>query len=148
MVKYLARYSHRVAITNHRLKQIDQQSVQFDYRDYADHGLKKVMTLSGKDFVQRFCLHILPQGFRKVRQYGFWANASKTNDLATARKALGRKQKQLLQRAERKALAKQRLFSQKTDRCPCCQKGNMIIVYAFIPNKDPPVCLSNTAKSK
>ena len=148
VVKYLARYSHRVAITNHRIKQIDQQSVQFDYKDYADRGLKKVMTLSGKDFIQRFCLHILPPGFRKVRQYGFLANASKTKDIAAARKALGRKHKQLLQRAERKVLAKLRLFSQKVDRCPCCQKGKMILVYAFIANKDPPVYHTAITHSK
>ncbi len=147
LVKYLARYSHRVAITNHQLKQMDQQSVQFQYKDYDDNGRKKVMTLSGKDFIQRFCLHILPQGFRKVRQYGFMANACKAKDLATASKALNRKHKQLLSRAERKALAKQRLFSEKNDRCPCCKKGKMILVYTFAANKDPPVYLSSSTKT-
>ncbi len=142
VVKYLARYSHRVAITNHRLKQMDQQVIQFAYKDYKDAARKKVMTLSGKDFVQRFCLHILPEGFRKVRQYGFLANACKTKDLATACKVLSRKHKQLLSRAERKALAKHRLFSHQIDQCPCCKKGKMILVYTFTANKDPPVYLS------
>ena len=138
VVKYLARYSHRVAITNHRLKTMDDHAVQFVYKDYADAARKKVMTLSGKDFLQRFCLHILPQGFRKVRQYGFLANACKANDLATARKALGQKQKQLLIRTVRKELAKKRLFGSKKDRCPCCQKGKMILVFTWSANKDPP----------
>lgn len=149
VVKYLARYSHRVAITNHRLNFMDQQSVQFHYKDYADNGRKKVMTLAGKDFIQRFCLHILPHSFRKVRQYGFLANACKANDLAIARKALNRKHKKLLCRAERKALAKQRLFNQNADRCPCCKKGKMMLVYTFTANKDPPVyCIPVLKKSE
>ncbi len=126
---------------------MDQRSVQFQYKDYADNGRKKVMTLSGRNFIQRVCLRILPQGFRKVRQYGFLTNACKTKDLATARKALSRKHKQLLSRAERKALAKQRLFSHQIDQCPCCKKGKMILVYTFTANKDPPVYLSCSTKT-
>ncbi len=69
VVKYLARYSHRVAITNARILDIDQQKVRFAYKDYA-HGAKpKEMTLSGVQFLHRFCLHLLPLRFRKIRQF-------------------------------------------------------------------------------
>ena len=138
VVNYLARYSHRVAITNHRIKSIDEQTVTFEYKDYKDGAKKKLMTLKGTDFLQRFCLHILPQGFRKVRQYGFLANACKTKSLKLARKALGTKVRQLLSRKERKALAKKRLFGKKTDACPCCGVGKMVVWIVWEQNKGPP----------
>ena len=99
VVKYLARYSHRVAIANHRLHPVDEHQVHFQYKDYADKTQKKVMVLKGIDFLKRFCLHILPPRFRKVRQLGFFANACKAKSLAKARKALNSKQAQLLNRA-------------------------------------------------
>ena len=139
IVNYLARYSHRVAITNHRIKSIDQDVVQFEYKDYKDNAKKKVMTLQGTEFLRRFCLHILPKGFRKVRQFGFTANATKTKSIAIARKALGLKIKQLLNRKERKALALKRLFGQTSHLCPCCNKGNLIPLFSWTSNKDPPV---------
>lgn len=144
VVKYLARYSHRVAITNHRLHQIDEHQVHFQYKDYADGGKKKVMILDGPTFLKRFCLHILPPRFRKVRQLGFLANACKAKDLDKARKALGVKQKQLLDRAQRKDLAKHRLFKEQADRCPCCQNGKMVIIHVWQANKDPPAFYTNS----
>ncbi|MEM6379266.1 MAG: IS91 family transposase [Bacteroidota bacterium] len=138
VVGYLARYSHRVAITNHRIKKIDEQTVTFEYKDYKDNAKKKLMTLKGTDFLQHFCLHILPQGFRKVRQYGFLANAAKAKSLALARKSLKAKVAVLLTRKERKALAKKRLFGEQADQCPCCNAGKMQIWLVWQPNKAPP----------
>ena len=131
VVEYLARYSHRVAITNHRLKHIDRQNVQFHYKDYKQNAQKRVMTLDGKNFLKRFCLHILPPRFRKIRQYGFLANTHKEVKITEARRALHAKQVKLLCRAERKELAKNQLFGQKADLCPCCKKGRMGIVDFF-----------------
>ncbi len=142
VVKYLSRYSHRVAITNHRLRQIDEHQVHFQYKDYADDAKKKVMILDGPTFLKRFCLHILPPRFRKVRQLGFLANVCKAKDLDRARKALGLKQKQLLNRAQRKDLAKHRLFKEQVDCCPCCKKGKMVIIDVWLANKDPPLYLT------
>lgn len=139
VVNYLARYSHRVAITNHRIKSIDDQTVTFQYKDYKDNAKKKLMTLKGTDFLQRFCLHILPHGFRKVRQYGFLANASKAKSLRLARQSLGAKVQQLLTRRERKELANQRLFGDKSDQCPCCEEGEMHIWIVWQRNKAPPI---------
>jgi hypothetical protein len=138
VVKYLARYSHRVAITNGRILGIDQHNVRFDYKDYAHGAKRKEMMLSGIQFLHRFCLHFLPPRFRKIRQFGFLANACKGRDLARARKALGLKQRLLLSKAQRKSLAKERLFDQHSDRCPCCRQGHMVIIGVFAPNKDPP----------
>jgi hypothetical protein len=141
VVNYLARYSHRVAITNHRIKNISESEVLFEYKDYQDGAKKKTMLLKGKEFLRRFCLHILPHGFRKVRQYGFYSNASKSKLLNHARVALGGKLKTLLTRKERKAKALERIFSQTTDQCPCCKKGTMIQCYSWegrSRNKSPP----------
>lgn len=138
VVNYLARYSHRVAITNHRLVSIDNDKVSFQYKDYADKAKKKVMALDGVTFIKRFCLHILPKRFGKVRHTGFLANACKAKDLHQARTALNIKQKELLDRAQRKKLAIKRLFPINEDTCPCCKKGKMIEIYKHTPNKDPP----------
>jgi hypothetical protein len=143
VVNYLARYSHRVAITNHRIKLITESDITFQYKDYKDNAKKKTMKLAGTEFLRRFCLHILPPGFRKVRQYGFLSNASKAKSLALARKALGEKVKTLLTRKERKDLAIQRLFKGQLEQtCPCCGKGKLVPVYSWeVPfkNKAPPV---------
>ena len=150
VVNYLARYSHRVAITNHRIKNITDSEVMFAYKDYKDGAKKKVMTLSGKEFLRRFCLHLLPHGFRKVRQYGFCSNASKSKLLNQARVALGEKTRSLLTRKERKAKAQQRLFGDATDQCPCCKKGTLIPIYSWeaaFRNKAPPI-LTTSRKSK
>jgi hypothetical protein len=132
-----------VAITNHRIKTIREEAVTFEYKDYKEGAKKKLMTLKGRDFLQRFCLHLLPRGFRKVRQYGFLSNASKAQSLQMARRALGVKIqellfRQLLTRKERKELAKKRLFGEKTDTCPCCKKGKMILWMGWEQNKAPP----------
>lgn len=138
VVKYLARYSHRVAITNGRILDIDQHHVRFSYKDYAHGAKRKEMMLTGVQFLHRFCLHFLPPRFRKIRQFGFLANACKTRELARARMALALKQRQLLSRTQLKILAKKRLFDQQAHRCPCCRQGQMVIIDLFAPNKDPP----------
>jgi len=144
VVSYLARYSHRVAITNHRLLHIDESQVKFSYKDYKDGAKTKKMSLSGTDFLSRFCLHILPHGFRKIRQFGFLANACKAKMLEQARDSLKVSQQQLFSRNTRKRIAKERLFG-KPDRCPCCKKGSMISLLPFAPlpaNKSPPNLIS------
>lgn len=138
VINYLGRYSHRVAITNHRIRSITDQQVSFAYKDYRDGAKKKVMCLQGSEFLRRFCLHVLPPGFRKVRQYGFTANASKARSTRQARAALGEKHRTLLQRHERKALAIKRMFKESVVQCPCCKKGRMQPVYSWTSNKDPP----------
>ena len=138
MVKYLARYSHRVAIANQRIINITEEHVSFGYKDYKDGARQKVMTLTGSQFLQRFCLHILPNRFRKIRHFGFLSNAAKKKRLNQAKQALLKKQHNALTKAQRKALAAQRLFSNNPSLCPCCKQGRMVIVEILLPNKDPP----------
>ena len=74
VLRYLGRYTHRVAISNHRLLAFDGEHVTFRWRDYAHGSKKRKMTLSGAEFLRRFVQHILPRGFVRIRQYGFLAN--------------------------------------------------------------------------
>ena len=138
VVEYLGRYSHRVALTNRRIISISDKEVILQYIDYRDSAKTKVMSLKGHDFIQRFCLHILPPQFRKIRNYGFLANASKAKSLTKARISLGLKTKELLNRQQRKEMALERLFSNDVNKCPVCKKGDMEMIFALSPNKDPP----------
>jgi hypothetical protein len=85
---YLARYVHRVAIGDHRILALDGGRVRFSYRDRADHNSAKVKDLPAPEFIRRFLYHILPEGFRKVRYFGWMAPAAKTPALAAIRAAL------------------------------------------------------------
>lgn len=138
VVQYLARYAHRVAITNHRIKSIDNDEVTFEYKDYKDKAAKKSMTFTTQEFIRRFCLHILEPGFRKIRQYGLSSNASKLKSINKARIALGLKMIILLDRKERKELALLRLFKEQSNLCPHCKVGHLHIIYAQEENKGPP----------
>lgn len=89
VLAYLSRYTHRVAISNRRLLCADDQSVSFAYKDYADHARTKTMTLRIEEFVRRFCLHVLPERFVKIRHYGLLGNRKRQERLACARKLLG-----------------------------------------------------------
>jgi len=88
VIKYLCQYTHRVAISNHRILSSDAEKVVFSYKDYRDHGKKKVMTLSSVEFIRRFSMHILPMGFSKVRHYGFLANCHKKTKLIRCQQLL------------------------------------------------------------
>src|SRR5690606_15089700 len=79
VIEYLGRYTHKVAISNHRISGIDdeQGTVTFDYKDYADGCKKKQMTLSASEFIRRFEQHILPERFTKIRTYGYLANRNR-----------------------------------------------------------------------
>ena len=88
MLKYLARYTHRVAISNHRLRALQNGRVSFDWKDYADHSRTKIMTLDAVEFIRRFLLHVLPSGFVRIRQFGFLANRVRKQKLLQCRRAL------------------------------------------------------------
>ena len=89
VLNYLARYTHRVAISNHRLLAFENDRVSFRWRDYAHGGKKKVMTLSTDQFLRRFLLHVLPKGLVRIRHFGFFANRRRETALARCRELLG-----------------------------------------------------------
>jgi hypothetical protein len=88
VLKYLARYTHRVAISNHRLLKLADGQVTFRYKDYAAADAHKTMTLSAEEFLRRFVQHVLPKGFVKVRHYGLLANRQRQAKLALCRRLL------------------------------------------------------------
>ena len=86
---YLARYTHRVAISNHRLLAFENDRVSFRWKDYAHGSKKKIMTVSADEFLRRFLLHVLPKGFVRIRHFGLFANRRRGNMLARCRALLG-----------------------------------------------------------
>jgi hypothetical protein len=88
VLRYLGRYTHRVAISNHRLIAFDGDHVTFQWKDYAHGDQRRTMTLSAMEFLRRFVQHILPRGFVRIRQSGFLANACRTARVALARTLL------------------------------------------------------------
>jgi len=89
VIHYLSAYTHRIAIGNHRLLGIDDNRVRFLYKDYADDGKKKTMTLAADEFIRRFLLHILPTRFMRLRSYGFLSNRYRRDKIARCRELLG-----------------------------------------------------------
>lgn len=87
-LKYVARYTHRVAISNDRLLDIEDGKVRFRWKDYRDDGRCKTMALAAEEFIRRFLLHILPEGFQRIRNYGFLANRYRAEKLAVCRRLL------------------------------------------------------------
>jgi hypothetical protein len=85
VLAYLGRYTHRVAIANSRLVNLDQGKVSFRWKDYRHHDKSKLMTLSGDEFIRRFLLHVLPDGFQRIRHYGLLANGHRVAKLARCR---------------------------------------------------------------
>jgi hypothetical protein len=88
VLKYLARYTHRVAISNHRLVKLEGGRVTFRYKDYADSRKEKLLTLSAAEFLRRFVLHVLPKGFMKIRHYGLLSSRQREARLQLARRLL------------------------------------------------------------
>ena len=117
---YLGRYTHRVAISNHRLLSCDQSQVTFSYRDRADGDRQKTLSLPAEEFIHRFLQHILPSGFMRIRHYGFLANRAKKACLAQCREQL---QTPAPERAEPKTAADWMLDLTGVDirLCPHCR---------------------------
>ena len=119
VVEYLGRYTHKIAISNHRIRNIDAENVTFDYKDYRQKGLRKQMTLSHEEFIRRFTLHILPKRLVKIRHYGFLSSTWKRKKLKTLQQNLG-----VIPRE--KPIKKP--FSPK---CSCCKVGNLVTIATF-----------------
>jgi hypothetical protein len=92
VLKYLGRYTHRIAITNHRIIDAENGKVSFFWKDYADGNTQKVMTLDASEFIRRFLLHVLPDGFVKIRHFGFLGNRNRKACLEVCRMLLGVKE--------------------------------------------------------
>jgi hypothetical protein len=128
VLAYLARYTHRVAIGNSRLASIDDGQVAFRWKDYRQSGAqqKKVMRLDAGEFMRRFLMHVLPDGFHRIRHYGLFANGHRAEKLALCRKLLNVPAAACVEDDASGG-------EPETDElppCPCCG-GRMRIVEAF-----------------
>jgi Putative transposase len=89
VLDYLGRYTHRVAISNNRLLGLEDRKVRFSWKDYRDSDKTKEMTLEAEEFIRRFLMHVLPDGFQKIRYFGFMANRRRAANLALCRSLIG-----------------------------------------------------------
>jgi hypothetical protein len=128
VLDYLGRYTHRVALSNDRILKVDNGEVTLSYRDRRDGDRKKSMTLDVQEFIRRFLLHVLPDGFMRIRHFGFLANRAKKQALPQCRKLLGLNPAlpQILKRSAQDLLRE--LTGIDLSRCPSCKLGTMIVV--------------------
>jgi len=127
VLDYLGRYTHRVAISNHRIKSIANGKVSFTYRDRSDDNKTKLMTLGVPEFIRRFLLHVLPQSYKKIRHFGFLASRCKKKYLAQIQTILNTKQKP----SEPVKMDARTMFLHLTgvdlNKCPHCKHGTMCV---------------------
>jgi hypothetical protein len=139
VLAYLGRYTHRVAIANSRLLSVTADAVAFRWKDYRHHGKSKVMALDADEFIRRFLLHTLPDGFHRIRHYGFLANSHRAAKLALCRALLAARP--IIDPATRTE-PKQAVIA--FDRCPCCG-GAMVTVAILLQSLPCPPLLQDTS---
>jgi hypothetical protein len=120
VLAYLGRYTHRVALTNSRLLDLEDGRVRFRWKDYRRHAKAKVMSLEAGEFIRRFLLHVLPAGFHRIRHFGFLANGHRADKLALCRRLLAAPPPEPAQPADDYRERYRRLTGRSLDVCPCC----------------------------
>ena len=136
VVEYLGRYTHKIAISNHRLTSIDDETVGFEYKDYKEGGKKKTRIITGVEFLRRFSSHILPAGFVRIRHYGFLASRNKPTDLNIAKKDLKEKSWENIKYSWSQ-IAKDKL-GYNPEMCPCCKQKTLRMIKEILPERGPP----------
>jgi hypothetical protein len=129
VLDYVGRYTHRVAISNNRLLEMDNGKVRFRWKDYRDGDRQKTMTLDGGEFIRRFLIHVLPDGFHRIRYSGFLANCHRARKLALCRKLLG--MASVEPAADPPADYRDRfeaLTGTSLRECPHCHTGIMVVI--------------------
>jgi Putative transposase/Transposase zinc-binding domain len=137
VLKYLAQYTHRVAISNSRLLDLEDGFVSFRYKDYAHGNRKRVMRLSAVEFVRRLLLHVLPRGFVRIRHYGLWSNRQRREDLVLCRQLLAGDAATEAESLEAPKPSEAATSITPTRSCPSCGAGHMLVIEEFPPI--PPV---------
>jgi hypothetical protein len=134
VIKYLGRYTHRVAIGEHRIVAFDGTNVTFTYIDYAHGNARKTMTLTAVEFIRRFLMHILPHGFMRIRHFGLFANRKRTETLKRCREMLG-----VTAATSNDKLAWWVAIHKKTGKnplqCPVCKNGLLRLVEIILPKR-------------
>lgn len=139
VLEYLGRYTHRTAISNERLVSAKADLVRFRYKDYARGGRRRVMALAPTEFLRRFCLHVLPRGFTRIRHYGLLANRNKRALLARARAALAVPSFPIGNTGDQPRALESiaqfwlRIAGRDITRCPCCNLGTLRVLKHLAP---------------
>ena len=129
VLDYVGRYTHRVAISNNRLVSMDGGQVSFQWKDYRDDNRQKTMTLPAEEFIRRFLIHVLPNGFHRIRYYGFLSNCHRARKLERCRELL--RMAPVEPAAEPPADYRDRfeaLTGQSLRECPHCHVGTMVVI--------------------
>jgi len=126
VLEYLGRYTHRIAISNHRIRSINNDTVTFTYRDRQNNNELREMTLSAMEFIRRFLLHVLPFRFMKIRYYGFLANICKGKSILLIRRLIGKDMEIKLFIQETLQEKVLRITGKDITLCPHCKIGRMI----------------------
>jgi len=134
VIKYLGRYTHRIAISNNRIKAIHNGEITFSYRDRQDNDQEKEMTLDANEFIRRFLLHVLPDGFMKIRYFGFLSHRNKKECIPLIRELIDPEFEEPVTKDETVQEMMLRLTGEDITHCPKCKKGKLIIV-AEIPKE-------------
>jgi hypothetical protein len=134
VVKYLARYTHRVAISNHRLRALADGYVSFDWKDYAHGHRPRVLKVPVTEFARRFLLHLLPVHFVRIRYYGFLANTCRERQLALCRELLEHEATEHLSVKYAESAADDGAQHTSGGICPACHKGRLLCVEIVPPD--------------
>jgi hypothetical protein len=132
VIEYLGRYTHKAAISNHRLGYIDREAntISFDYKDYADGNTQKQMTLGCDEFIRRFAQHILPRRFTKIRTYGYLANRNRHQRINAILQQMKLPQHKGLVKVPIDFKLKER-FGINMYECPCCKKITLELLKVY-----------------
>ena len=135
VVEYLGRYTHKIAITRHRILQVKEHTVRFSYKDYADGSKVKEMELSKLEFLRRFEQQILSRGFVKIRHYGYLQNRNKRHRINTVRASL---ELEAMKPVVKIPVAIRMLVSYGVDvtQCPCCKQGKLELISSYYPRAE------------
>jgi hypothetical protein len=137
VLDYVGRYTHRVAISNNRLLSMDNGKVRFRWKDYRDGNRQKTMTLDGGEFIRRFLIHVLPDGFHRIRYYGFLGNCHRARKLERCRELLRMAPAAPVEAPGDYRERFEALTGRSLRQCPHCHAGTMVVVASIMR---PTVC--------
>ena len=129
VLEYVGRYTHRVAISNNRLVSMDNGRVRFRWKDYRDGNCQKIMTVDANEFIRRFLIHVLPDGFHRIRYFGFLGNCHRARKLERCRELLGMASPNpAVDPPAGYQDRYQALTGQSLRECPHCRTGIMVVI--------------------
>lgn len=141
VIEYLGRYTHKIAISNHRIIEVNKEMVKFNYKDYRAEGMGKQMALNPQEFIRRFSLHILPSGFVRIRHYGILSSTWKNGKLQEVQRKMS-----INSQSE---TPKQKLEETTHLRqCPCCKQHSLQTICVFDKRGPPQAWLEKISHYK